>query len=153
MPSDNEMLQTMHTRNIFEDSYWKRRLLDLLETHESREYVHNDAFSVEHIMPQTIRETDDKDKDWIADLGADWERIQKTYLHTLGNLTLTGFNTEYSNYRFIVKRDMKDGYAHTPIRISAMLAHLDKWGEEEIIAHCDELTKIILDIWKYPAMQ
>ena len=48
---------------------------------------------------------------------------------------------------------MKDGYAHTPIRISAMLAHLDKWGEEEIIARCDELTKIILDIWKYPAMQ
>lgn len=153
MPSDNEMLQTMHTRNIFEDSYWKRRLLDLLEKHESREYVHNDAFSVEHIMPQTIRETDDNDKDWIADLGPNWEHIQKTYLHTLGNLTLTGFNTEYSNYRFIVKRDMKDGYAHTPIRISAMLADLDTWGEKEIIERCDELTKIILDIWKYPTIQ
>lgn len=153
MPNDEEMLTRMRTRKLYGDKFWERKLLDLLEQHESREYIHNDAFSIEHIMPQTIHETDDKDKDWISDLGDDWERIHNTYLNTLGNLTLTGFNTEYSNRRFIVKRDMNDGYAHTPIRISAMLAHLDKWGEKEIVERCDKLTKIILDIWKYPSLQ
>ena len=153
MPTDAEMFTTMHTRPLYGDKFWERKLLDLLESRLSREYIHNDAFSIEHIMPQTIHETDDEKKDWISDLGEDWKRIHDTYLNTLGNLTLTGFNTEYSNYRFLVKRDMDEGYAHTPIRISAMLAHLDKWGEKEILERCDELTKIILDIWKYPTLQ
>lgn len=153
MPTDEELFQAMQTRQIYGDSFWERRLLDLLEQHESREYVHNDDFSIEHIMPQTVCETDDEERNWIADLGADWKRVHDKYLNTLGNLTLTGFNSRYSNFRFHIKRDMKDGYAHTPIRISAMLAELEKWGEDEIIARCIELTKIICDIWQYPKQQ
>jgi len=152
MPTDAEMMQTMQTMPIYGRSFWERKLLDLLEQHECREYILNDKnFSIEHIMPQTVGETDDPEKDWVADLGEDWKRIHDTYLNTIGNLTLTGFNSQYSNYRFLHKRDMEDGYAHTPIRISASLAKREKWGEAEILERAHELTNIILDIWKYPS--
>lgn len=89
--------------------------------------------------------------DWALDLGDDWERVHKTYLDTLGNLTLTGYNSEYQNYRFKYKKEMEHGYASSPIRITAeTLSAKDKWGESEIIERSDYLASIIADIWKCP---
>lgn len=55
-------------------------------------------FTIEHIMPQTLT------PQWKEELGENWQQIYDTYLHTFANLTLTGFNTSYSNHSFQEKR-------------------------------------------------
>ena len=72
-------------------------------------------------------------------------------INTIGNLSLTGFNAEYQNYRFKYKKEMKDGYRESPIRLtSKTIAEKDKWGENEIRERSDKMCEIICDIWKYP---
>lgn len=65
-----------------------------------------DQYTIEHIMPQNPNLSEE----WKRELGADWERIQESWLHTLGNLTLTGYNSEYSDRPFVEKRDMENGF-------------------------------------------
>ena len=153
MPKDDELTATLHTVPIYGRNI-DRYLLDCLEEHENKDYVHDERFTIEHIMPQTIHDpAKNSREDWAADLGADWAKIHTTYMHTLGNLTLSGYNSEYQNYRFVEKRDMQNGYKDTPIRISASLKNLGSWGEKEILDRSDALAKIIIDIWKYPSIR
>ena len=68
-----------------------------------RERVDLSTLTIEHVMPQTI--TNNKNgKAWKEMLGEEWEQIHGGLLHTLGNLTLTGYNTELSNWPFETKR-------------------------------------------------
>ena len=80
---------------INKDNYFKRN--DNKESHEVVKKLSEKKVSIEHIMPQTL-----SDK-WKEELGADWERIHEQYLHTMANLTLTGYNSQYSNLPFIEK--------------------------------------------------
>lgn len=101
-------------------------------------------------MPQTLS------KEWQADLGTDYEIIHETYLHTIGNLTLTGYNSEYQNKRFIEKKGCNDkdgnkiGYIHTPIKISSYVASANSWGKDQIVERAEILAKELIQIWKYP---
>lgn len=125
-------------------------ILDKLENNRRKEYVPTSEYTIEHIMPQTLSD------DWKSDLGADANRIHETYVHTIGNLTLTGYNSEYQNKRFSDKVDCTDkagnaiGYRHTPIRISSYLTTVSKWGEAEILARAEMLSDELIAIWKYP---
>lgn len=153
MPNNNEVMETLHTIPIYHNQNICRYLLDCLEEHENKDYVHDDRFSIEHIMPQTIHNPAKSDReDWVSDLGTEWEKIHNTYLHTLGNLTLSGYNSEYQNYRFEEKKKMKNGYNETPIRISASLKDVTSWNEKTICERSDALAKIIVDIWRYPTI-
>ena len=58
--------------------------------------------------------------------------VQQTWLHTLGNLTLTGYNSEYSDRPFSEKRDMTGGFKESPLRLNAGLGQLERWDEEAI---------------------
>jgi hypothetical protein len=161
MPTDNEMVTMLHSVNIYSNSI-ARKLLDKIEAHENKDYTHTSEHSIEHIMPQTIQSHEElfqrKDYseekkemvDWAIDLGENWNYIQKDYVNTLGNLTLSGYNSEYQNYRFKYKKNMENGFKDSPIRITKMLNNYDKWTEEEIKNRSDKLAKIIIDIWKYP---
>ncbi|MBR6985155.1 MAG: DUF262 domain-containing protein [Ruminococcus sp.] len=155
IPDDIELARKLKDTPLYGKSIC-RMVLDRIEAHENKDYTHSSNHTIEHIMPQTIKPSseipvDKKEKyDWASDLGENWEQIHKTYVDTIGNLTLTGFNSKYQNYRFVVKRDMKDGYKQTPIRISKSLGDLDKWSEEEIISRSAQLAQIIAQIWKYP---
>ena len=71
-------------------------------------------------------------KPWQDSIGEDWRNVQETWLHTLGNLTLTGYNTEYSDKPFAEKRDMKGGFKQSPLRLNEDLGELDKWDENAI---------------------
>ena len=72
-------------------------------------------------MPQN----DNLSAKWREDLGPDWQRVHETRLHTLGNLTLTGYNSEYSDRPFVEKRDMKGGFKESPLRLNEGLATID----------------------------
>jgi len=106
-PSDDEFQRDIKLRDLYNfrsRSYWLRRL----ENHGRKERVVVEDYTIEHILPQN----ENLSQEWRTDLGPEWQRIQQTWLHTLGNLTLTGYNSEYSDHSFIYKRDQvndKDG--------------------------------------------
>lgn len=107
-----------------------------------------DEYTIEHILPQN----ENLSVQWKADLGPEWERIQKTWLHTLGNLTLTGYNPELSDRPFIEKRDMKGGFAESPLRMNQGLAKLDHWTEDTIRERAGRLAARSVGVWSVPSL-
>ncbi|GAA9070803.1 DUF262 and DUF1524 domain-containing protein [Helicobacter pylori] len=122
----------------------KEYFFERLENFERKEPVNTKGLTIEHIMPQTLEE------EWEKDLGQDHERIHTQYLHTIGNLTLTGYNTEYSNRSFQEKRDMEKGFKDSPLRLNHGLRDLESFGEEEIKKRANDLADLALKIWTYP---
>ena len=86
-----------------------------------KEPVPVDEYTVEHILPQNRNLS----RAWRDALGEEWQTLQESWLHTLGNLTLTGYNSEYSDRPFAEKRDMEGGFAQSPLRLNQGLAHLE----------------------------
>jgi hypothetical protein len=112
-PNDDEFKRELQSKDLYNfrsRSYWLRRL----ENHGRKERVSVDEYTIEHILPQNKTLS----AGWKVDLGSDWERIQQTYLHTLGNLTLTGYNSEYQDKTFVEKRDMTGGFKESPLRLN-----------------------------------
>ena len=125
-------------------SYWLRRL----ENHGRKERVMVDEYTIEHIMPQN----ENLLQAWRDSLGSDWKRIQETYLHTLGNLTLTGYNAEYSDRPFKDKRDIQGGFKQSPLRLNQGLGEIEVWNEEAIQVRADRLAKLAAGVWGMPTL-
>ncbi|GAA7695086.1 DUF262 and DUF1524 domain-containing protein [Helicobacter pylori] len=123
-----------------------RYFFERLENFDTKEPVNTEGLTIEHIMPQTLTE------EWKKDLGQDHERIHTQYLHTIGNLTLTGYNPEYSNKSFQEKRDMEKGFKDSPLRLNQGLRDLKSFGEEEIKKRANDLAHLALKIWTYPKL-
>ncbi len=78
--------------------------------------------------------------------------MQETWLHTLGNLTLTGYNAEYSDRPFTEKRDMKGGFKESPLKLNEGLGALDTWDEAAIQARAQRLAEQAAEVWAAPAL-
>lgn len=146
-PKDDEFRRDFETRDLYKSrirSYWLRRL----ENHDRKERVVLDEYTIEHIMPQN----DNISSAWRADLGAEWQRVHETWLHTLGNLTLTGYNSEYSDRRFTEKRDMTGGFKESPLRVNQGLGALERWDEEQIQKRAKLLSGVAIDVWRFPSL-
>lgn len=123
-------------------------ILKKLENHNRKEVVDVESYTIEHIMPQNPNLSEA----WKKDLGNEWKEVQKNYLHTLGNLTLTGYNSELSDKPFLEKRDMEGGFRDSPIRMNRYLADLDTWNETTILERAKELINLAMEIWRYPQL-
>ena len=146
-PSDEEFRRDIQTRDLYNfrsRSYWLRRL----EHHGWKERVPVDEYTIEHILPQNP----DLPAAWQQALGADWQRVQQQWLHTLGNLTLTGYNAEYSDRPFAEKRDMTGGFKQSPIKLNAGLGQLDAWNEDTIQERAGRLADQALAVWTAPTL-
>jgi Protein of unknown function (DUF1524) len=119
-----------------------------LENHARKERVPVDEYTIEHILPQN----ENFSASWQAELGSEWQRIQQTYLHTLGNLTLTGYNSEYSDRSFAEKRDRKGGFAESPLRMNQGLGKLEHWNEEAIRQRAETLAMKAVSVWTAPKL-
>ncbi|GAA7730908.1 DUF262 and DUF1524 domain-containing protein [Helicobacter pylori] len=117
-----------------------------LENFDRKERVYTHEYTTEHIMPQHLTE------EWERDLGENFQEIHNKYLHTIGNLTLTGYNPEYSNKSFQEKRDMEKGFKDSPLRLNQGLRDLKFFGEEEIKKRANDLADLALKIWTYPKL-
>ncbi len=152
-PNDDEFRAQLLIKDVY-NFRSRNYLLDRLENDGRKETVDVDDYTVEHIMPQT----ENLDAAWLADLGDDWQRVHDTYLHTLGNLTLTRYNSEYSDHPFLDKRDLMDkdgqpcGFAHSPLRLNHGLGQIDHWDELEIKKRAEVLAERALKIWQSPAL-
>lgn len=146
-PNDEEFQRDIKTRDLYNfrsRSYWLRRF----ENFDRKEYVPVDEYTIEHILPQN----ENLNAAWQAALGPEWQRIQQTWLHTLGNLTLTAYNSEYSDRAFPVKRDMKGGFKESPLRVNEGLGQLETWNEETIKQRAERLAATAVKVWPQPTL-
>ena len=146
-PSDDEFHRDLQTRDLYNfrsRSYWLRRL----ENHGRKERVAVDEYTIEHILPQNS----ELPAAWRQMLGAEWQRVHEQWLHTLGNLTLTAYNAEYSDRPFDEKRDMRGGFAQSPLRLNAGLGQVKAWDEAAIQARAAQLANQALAVWPAPQL-
>jgi len=146
-PSDDEFRRELRVRDLYHfrnRTYWLRRM----ENYDRKEKVHVGEYTIEHIVPQNP----DLSAEWRTDLGPGWEQVQKTYLHTLGNLTLTGYNSELGDRPFSEKKTMKGGFLDSPLRMNHGLGTLIKWDEESIIERAGRLASTAVTVWPAPKL-
>jgi uncharacterized protein with ParB-like and HNH nuclease domain len=164
MPDDAEYENAIRTR----EAYYQRNsfLIYVLTAAEesSKEAVHtlyqiSDGklkLSIEHVMPQTLAS-----KDWQAMLGDDFESIHRDYLHTLANLTLTGYNSEYSNRPYLEKMNLevkdkktgevrKVGFADSKLPLNKWIADHDTWNEDTLKERQNWWVKSLKKVWPVP---
>lgn len=149
-PENREFGDNFVKRKIYKKKAIAKYTLDKLENfgHE-KEPTPTEKYSIEHIMPQNPNLSDE----WQKDLGYDWKEIQEKYLHTIGNLTLTGYNPKYKDSPFLTKRNMENGFKDSSIRLNKALANLNTWNENLILKRASDLRKQAHKIWPYPKAQ
>ncbi|WP_055070024.1 DUF262 domain-containing protein [Clostridium massiliamazoniense] len=151
LPNDDEFKRFFLENDFYNmNSKNKLYLLERLENFNNREIVDvetlvsNNELSIEHIMPRTLTPS------WKSSLGKNYNEVYNKYINTIGNLTLTGYNSKYSNKSFIEKRNMENGFKESRLRLNKYLGTIDCWNEENIIERAEKLYEIALNIWKYP---
>ncbi|WQS64882.1 DUF262 and DUF1524 domain-containing protein [Helicobacter pylori] len=144
-PNNDEFKDLFITIDFY---YLKKNkyFLERLENFDTKEPVDTQKCNIEHIMPQTLT------PEWQKDLGENFEAIHEKYLHTIGNLTLTGYNAEYSNNSFREKRDMEKGFKQSSLKLNQSLKDLESFGEKEIEKRANDLVDWALKIWTYPKL-
>lgn len=146
-PSDYEVREKLQTKDIYHFRL-RKYLLEALENYYHKEPIDlNTAnYTIEHIMSQNI----EHNLSWQQMLGEDWQEVHSLYLHTLGNLTITGYNAEMSNKSFWEKVNGESGFKHSHLKLNESIAQSDVWNKKAIQRRTNILTDIILKIWKYP---
>lgn len=129
----------------------QKYILERLENFENRERVDVEnlvdagTLTIEHIMPQTLTDT------WRDELGDNWELIHSKYKDTIGNLTLTAYNSDYSNSPFLKKKNMPGkGFVASKLSLNEYVKNCDTWGEEQIIERAKILYQKAEKIWWIP---
>ncbi len=151
-PKDEEFHRDIQTRDLYNfrsRSYWLRRF----ENYGRKELVSVVDYTIEHLLPQN----ENLSAKWREDLGPDWKQVQDTWLHTLGNLTLTGYNQSYSDRPFHEKRDMPEypekGLKFSPLKLNQGLGALDKWDEKAIKLRAAKLASQAVQVWAGPHLE
>lgn len=146
-PDDREFKREIVGRDLYNfrsRSYWLRRI----ENHGRKERVEVAEYTVEHIMPQN----ESLSADWQRALGVGWREVHEKWLHKLGNLTLTGYNSEYSDRPFREKRDMQGGFRESPLRLNKDVGAADTWNAAAIEARAERLAAQALRVWPAPSL-
>lgn len=150
-PEDAEFSEAFTTRPVYlMNSKNKVYILERLENFGTAEdkdvYRHCDEgiYSIEHIMPQHLTPV------WQKELGADFDQIHEEWLHRIANLTLTAYNSKYSNSSFAEKKTMQNGFDDSGIRMNTWIAKKDKWTLAELEERSEVLAGRALTIWASP---
>ena len=142
MPSDAEFVVALKERNLYRKNALCKYLLVAIEN-QGKEQIKTDALTIEHIMPQN----NNLSTAWQKMLGSDWELVRERYLHTLGNLTLTGYNSELGDLPFAEKLDMlSDKNTHVTVLYSDVKDKTE-WNAQTIEARSERLSKKVLKLF------
>ena len=151
-PKDEDFLNGFTTKNIYAmRGKNKTYLFERLENGSSKEKndivrnIEDGILTIEHIMPQTLNPW------WKQELGTEYETVHEKWLHTISNLTLTGYNATYSNKSFTEKKNIDNGFLQSGLRLNQYIAQFDRWTEKELETRKKELSDKALKIWAYPA--
>ena len=144
-PNDAEFENEIITKDVY-NFRSRNYLLGKLENYKRKEPVTVDEYTIEHILPQNPNLS----AQWKEMLGENWKEVQEKNLHTLGNLTLTGYNSELSDRPFTEKKTMQGGFNDSPIRLNKYLQTVDVWNEDHIISRAVELAEKAKEVWFAP---
>jgi predicted transport protein len=140
-PVDNEFREALETRDVYDmrNCFY---LLDRLENF-SKERIDTSTFTIEHVMPQN----EELRPEWRTMLGPDWKQVKETWLHRLGNVTLTGYNTPYSDRPFNEKKTMQGGFNQSPLRLNKFIREQLTWTAAEIQERGTQLANKAISVW------
>jgi len=141
-PDDSEFLAALQTRDVC-DMRQCSFLLDRLENAGSNEKRDTSKLSIEHVMPQNKNLR----SEWKKMLGEDWEEVQQTWLHRLGNVTLTGYNPKYSDRPFEEKKGMEDGFNDSQLRLNKFIREQTLWTDTKMKKRGQQLATKALTVW------
>lgn len=145
-PSDDDFRMDLRDRPIYSYREVCKYVLYKLEQRKNlKEHLDFDNLTIEHIMPQTVESS----SSWQNMLGSDWRRIHRSRIHTIGNLTLTGYNSELGNKSFEEKKSLVDGKGYNSSRVimTREICNITEWTEDRILERADELVNLALTVW------
>lgn len=141
LPTDNEFKTALKTNNLYRKNALCKYLLTAIENRGKEKVSGN--LTIEHILPQNKNLS----PVWKEMLGDNWADIQEKYIHTLGNLTLTGYNSELGDKPFAKKKEMLSNVDSKTVRLYSFVKKCDVWNEETINQRAEILAKDILDLF------
>ncbi|BAY61953.1 hypothetical protein NIES22_20200 [Calothrix brevissima NIES-22] len=139
-PDDDAFKKGIFSESVYSNSLSDRAklLLESLESYLTKEKVNPENLTVEHIMPQTLN------KEWKTMLEVNYAAVHKRWLHTLGNLTLTGYNSEMGNKPF---SDKLLYFNNSNLSLNHYFRKIDTWNEEAIKKRAENLAEIAIKVW------
>lgn len=146
IPSNSQFKDALMTCDLYNKKNVCKFILKSIEDmnedgSEGKEIVNIENLSIEHVMPQKLTD------EWMSDLGAKYEAIHERYLHNLGNLTLTGYNTELGQRSFAEKkRLLKEKNTHIVV-LNKDIFSQSKWNDVSIVARAERLSNLILRLF------
>lgn len=147
-PDDKRFSSEFEKRDIY-NMKSRNFILSHLENFESKNFIKVENCTIEHIMPQNA----ELSPQWQKELGENWSEIQKEYLHTIGNLTLTKYNSEMSDKPFAEKMNMKGGFKQSPFSLNESIVTVTHWNERAIKNRAVVLSQKAAKIWTYPKIE
>lgn len=152
VPTDEELIRNFKNNDWYNiNSSYRSYIFERLENHNHIESLSiyeglkNKDYSIEHIMPQKLS------SDWKKELGKDYQTIHDNYVNSLGNLTITGYNSKYSNRSFEEKQNMVKGFKESHfVNLNKLPAKSENWRETEIIERTNQLINSAIEIWNFP---
>ena len=146
-PTDAEFTQELQIKDIY-NFRSRNYLLESLENWNRKELVNAENYTIEHILPQNQNVS----PQWQTELGEDWQRIKDTYLHTLGNLSLTGYNSELSDRSFSDKKTISGGFNDSPFWLNESVRKAQTWNEKAILKRASSLADRACKVWERPSV-
>ncbi|MDY5212364.1 DUF262 and DUF1524 domain-containing protein [Intestinibacter sp.] len=147
MPLDDEFVKELKNRDIY-NMRIRNYILSKFENFNNKSHITIENFTVEHIMPQNKNLSEA----WKKDLGENYREIQKEYLHKIGNLTLTAYNSEMSDRSFQEKLNMTGGFKESALRLNSYVVKQTTWNKNTIDERANELCELAKSIWQYPEL-
>lgn len=144
MPSDTMFAEALKKNNLYRKYALCRLLLTTVEN-QGKEKLETDNLTVEHIMPQNK----DLSEEWKEMLGPNYEEVRNMYLHTLGNLTLTGYNSELGDRPFLEKQKMLEDKKAKVVVLYEDVKGLTEWNQTTIEERAKNLSATIVDLFNY----
>ena len=144
LPNDTELSLSLKTMNFYKGlSKYSKLILGKIEENNTKVAVdfRNKKVTIEHIMPQKIEDN------WKTELGDNYEEIHKTYIHNIGNLILTEFNSEIGNKSF---QDKKIKLNTSSLNYRLDIVSRDIWNEQSIIEHQTNMINWLLETFPLP---
>ena len=141
IPSDDKFKEDLITKNLYKKIACKYILAEI--ENQTKEKIDSSNLTIEHVFPQK-----ENSLVWKEEVGEEYERLYKLYLHTLGNLTISGYNSELGTRKFVEKKEIIKEKSRMNI-LNKDILNAEKWTEETILKRADKLSDIVLKLFEY----
>ena len=142
LPDDDSFILALKQNNLYRKNALCKYLLVSIEN-EGKEQLVTTNLTIEHVLPQTKNLS----TAWQQMLGENWQADRDRYLHTLGNLTLTGYNSELGDKPFAEKKELLSEVHTKVVKLYETIKCCDEWNAATIEARAEVLSKEVAELY------